>query len=29
DYHAHVNQRLSPLLEGAALQWLQTRTAAI
>ncbi|MEE4096765.1 aminopeptidase P family protein [Pseudomonas viridiflava] len=29
DYHAHVNQRLSPLLEGAALQWLQARTAAI
>ncbi|WP_191864424.1 M24 family metallopeptidase C-terminal domain-containing protein, partial [Pseudomonas viridiflava] len=28
-YHAHVNQRLSPLLEGAALQWLQARTAAI
>ena len=29
DYHAHVNARLAPLLEGAALQWLQTRTAAI
>lgn len=29
DYHAQVNQRLSPLVEGPALQWLRTRTAAI
>lgn len=28
-YHAEVRQRLSPLLEGAALEWLQVRTAAI
>lgn len=28
-YHAEVRQRLSPLLEGAALAWLNTRTAAI
>ncbi|WP_129973794.1 MULTISPECIES: aminopeptidase P family protein [unclassified Pseudomonas] len=28
-YHAEVRERLSPLLEGAALQWLNTRTAAI
>lgn len=28
-YHAEVRQRLSPLLEGAALEWLNTRTAAI
>ncbi len=28
-YHAHVRQRLSPLLQGAALEWLQTRTHAI
>ncbi|MBX8615201.1 aminopeptidase P family protein, partial [Pseudomonas cichorii] len=25
DYHAHVNERLSPLLQGAALKWLQIR----
>ncbi|WP_085683363.1 MULTISPECIES: aminopeptidase P family protein [unclassified Pseudomonas] len=29
DYHAEVRERLSPLLEGAALEWLNTRTAAI
>lgn len=29
DYHAEVRQRLSPLLSGAALEWLQLRTAAI
>ncbi|MBX8542750.1 aminopeptidase P family protein [Pseudomonas cichorii] len=29
DYHAHVNERLSPLLQGAALKWLQVRTAAV
>jgi len=28
-YHAEVRERLSPLLEGAALDWLNTRTAAI
>jgi len=28
-YHAEVQRRLSPLLEGNALQWLNTRTAAI
>lgn len=28
-YHDEVRQRLSPLLEGNALQWLQVRTAAI
>lgn len=28
-YHAEVRQRLSPLLQGAALAWLETRTAAI
>ncbi|KAF0865592.1 aminopeptidase P family protein [Pseudomonas sp. LD120] len=28
-YHAEVRQRLSPLLDGAALEWLQARTAAI
>jgi len=28
-YHAEVRERLSPLLEGAALEWLKTRTAAI
>lgn len=28
-YHAEVRERLSPLLEGAALQWLNTRTTAI
>ncbi|MNJ02858.1 hypothetical protein D3C73_1629670 [compost metagenome] len=29
DYHAQVRERLSPLLDGAALAWLNTRTAAI
>ncbi|NUT88970.1 aminopeptidase P family protein [Pseudomonas corrugata] len=28
-YHAEVQRRLSPLLEGGALQWLHTRTMAI
>lgn len=28
-YHAQVRERLSPLLDGAALQWLNARTAAI
>jgi Xaa-Pro aminopeptidase len=28
-YHAQVRERLSPLLDGAALDWLTTRTAAI
>ena len=28
-YHAEVQRRLSPLLEGSALQWLNTRTMAI
>jgi len=28
-YHAEVRERLSPLLEGEALAWLQVRTAAI
>ncbi|MBC3363666.1 aminopeptidase P family protein [Pseudomonas sp. SWRI154] len=28
-YHAEVQRRLSPLLDGDALQWLNTRTAAI
>lgn len=28
-YHAEVNRRLSPLLQGAALQWLNERTMAI
>ncbi|PNA17659.1 M24 family metallopeptidase C-terminal domain-containing protein, partial [Pseudomonas sp. MPR-ANB1] len=28
-YHAQVRERLSPLLDGAALAWLNTRTAAI
>jgi Xaa-Pro aminopeptidase len=28
-YHGEVQRRLSPLLDGAALQWLNTRTAAI
>ncbi|MBK5528458.1 aminopeptidase P family protein [Pseudomonas sp. TH06] len=28
-YHAEVRERLSPLLEGTALEWLNTRTAAI
>lgn len=29
DYHAQVRQRLSPLLSGAALEWLNRRTAAV
>ncbi|MEG0067335.1 MAG: aminopeptidase P family protein [Pseudomonas sp.] len=28
-YHAEVRERLSPLLDGAALEWLNTRTVAI
>ena len=28
-YHAEVRERLSPLLDGAALEWLNTRTAAV
>ncbi|NWD70117.1 aminopeptidase P family protein [Pseudomonas gingeri] len=28
-YHAQVRERLSPLLDGAALEWLNTRTVAI
>jgi Xaa-Pro aminopeptidase len=28
-YHAEVNKRLSPLVEGPALEWLRTRTAAV
>lgn len=28
-YHAQVRDRLSPLLKGAALEWLETRTEAI
>ncbi|MFJ7313632.1 aminopeptidase P family protein [Pseudomonas sp. NPDC098747] len=28
-YHAEVRKRLSPLLDGAALEWLNMRTAAI
>ncbi|MCO8165833.1 aminopeptidase P family protein [Pseudomonas sp. 21LCFQ010] len=28
-YHAHVNERLSPLLQGAGLTWLRARTAAV
>jgi len=28
-YHQQVRERLSPLLEGAALQWLQVRTEAV
>lgn len=28
-YHAEVRERLSPLVEGAALEWLNSRTAAI
>ena len=28
-YHAEVRERLSPLLDGAALEWLIARTAAI
>ena len=29
DYHREVHERLSPLLEGATLSWLNERTAAI
>ena len=29
NYHREVHERLSPLLEGAALSWLNERTAAI
>jgi Xaa-Pro aminopeptidase len=29
DYHAEVKRRLSPLVDGAALAWLETRTAAV
>lgn len=29
DYHAQVRERLSPLLQGDALEWLQVRTAAL
>lgn len=29
DYHAQVRERLSPLLSGAALEWLQVRTAPV
>ncbi|KPX68781.1 Peptidase, M24 family protein [Pseudomonas syringae pv. maculicola] len=29
NYHANALARLSPLLQGAALQWLQARTTAI
>ena len=28
-YHAEVRERLSPLVEGAALAWLNARTAAV
>lgn len=28
-YHAEVRRRLEPLLEGPALEWLKTRTAAV
>ncbi|MDB5984876.1 MAG: peptidase [Pseudomonas sp.] len=28
-YHAEVNERLSSLVEGPALEWLRTRTAAV
>lgn len=28
-YHAQVRERLSPLIDGSALEWLNTRTAAI
>ncbi|MEE3506406.1 aminopeptidase P family protein [Pseudomonas sp. 10C3] len=28
-YHAQVNKRLSPLLQGPALEWLRTRTVAV
>lgn len=29
DYHRHVRQRLAPLLNGAALAWLERRTEAL
>jgi Xaa-Pro aminopeptidase len=29
DYHSQVRLRLSPLVQGAALEWLQLRTAAV
>ncbi|HEY9278441.1 MAG TPA: aminopeptidase P family protein [Eoetvoesiella sp.] len=29
DYHAHVRERLSPLVQGRAKQWLMQRTLAI
>jgi Xaa-Pro aminopeptidase len=29
DYHAQVRQRLSPLVQGEALLWLEVRTAAV
>lgn len=29
EYHSHVRERLAPLLEGQALQWLQDRTVAV
>ena len=29
DYHTQVKNRLSPLVDGAALAWLETRTAAV
>lgn len=29
DYHQQVRERLAPLLDGAALQWLQARTQAL
>ncbi|MEX6665487.1 aminopeptidase P family protein [Pseudomonas sp. W2-17] len=29
EYHAQVRQRLSPLVEGVALAWLEGRTAAV
>ncbi|WP_122663755.1 aminopeptidase P family protein [Pseudomonas viridiflava] len=29
DYHAEVNKRLSPLLQGTALEWLRLRTVAV
>ncbi|MGG5291142.1 aminopeptidase P family protein [Pseudomonas shirazensis] len=28
-YHAHVSERLAPLLAGSALQWLRDRTVAV
>ncbi|KFE46081.1 aminopeptidase P family protein [Pseudomonas syringae] len=29
DYHGEVRERLTPLLQGAALEWLNSRTASI